>query len=95
MRGISPNVCLQSLPPWVPSTGELQFSFLAFLVGQSFAGLMQWRALLQLLLGCFSAALGQHQQLFAQALDVLAAQLAASSQKQVIVRDVRGVLDPG
>ncbi|RMZ57593.1 hypothetical protein APUTEX25_001793 [Auxenochlorella protothecoides] len=62
--------------------GELQFAFLAFLVGQSFAGLMQWRALLQLLLGCFSAALGQHQQLFAQALDVLAAQLAASSQKQ-------------
>ncbi|KAH9603570.1 hypothetical protein KSS87_007118 [Heliosperma pusillum] len=35
--------------------GELQFSFIAFLMGQSLEGFLQWKSLVSLLLGCTEA----------------------------------------
>ncbi|KAM0917507.1 hypothetical protein ACQ4PT_009432 [Festuca glaucescens] len=36
--------------------GELQFSLIAFMMGQSLEAFMQWKALVRLLLGCSEAA---------------------------------------
>jgi AAR2 C-terminal repeat region/AAR2 N-terminal domain len=54
--------------------GELQFSFICFLVGQSFDGFEQWKKLVIVICGC-QAAVSRRPQFFAHAVQVLAAQL--------------------
>ena len=64
------------LPCQCTATGELQFAFLAFLLGQSLTGLLQWRALLTLLFRCVAAPLqAKWQPLYGKALEVVTAQL--------------------
>ncbi|KAL3161609.1 hypothetical protein ABBQ32_010467 [Trebouxia sp. C0010 RCD-2024] len=58
--------------------GELQFSFLAFLMGQSLEGFAQWKAIIHLLLGCEEAPIRSHVQLFIKALRCLLCQLQHS-----------------
>uniref|UniRef100_M8BUL2 Protein AAR2 homolog n=1 Tax=Aegilops tauschii TaxID=37682 RepID=M8BUL2_AEGTA len=43
--------------------GELQFSFIAFMMGQSLEAFMQWKALVSLLLSCSEAGLENHTEL--------------------------------
>ncbi|KAK9826103.1 hypothetical protein WJX81_003949 [Elliptochloris bilobata] len=56
--------------------GELQFAFLAFLMGHSLEGYAQWKALLALALSCEAAPLGSRSQLYRRLLSALACQLA-------------------
>ncbi|KAF3949922.1 hypothetical protein CMV_024263 [Castanea mollissima] len=44
--------------------GELQFAFIAFLMGQSLVGFLQWKALVNLLFGCIEAPFRTRTQLF-------------------------------
>lgn len=44
--------------------GELQFAFIAFLMGQSLDGFLQWKSLVSLLLGCTEAPFHTRSQLF-------------------------------
>ncbi|XP_057524750.1 uncharacterized protein LOC130804354 [Amaranthus tricolor] len=44
--------------------GELQFAFIAFLMGQSLDGFLQWKSLVSLLLGCTEAPFHTRTQLF-------------------------------
>lgn len=60
--------------------GELQFAFLAFLLGHSLEGFLQWKKLVALLLGC-DAAVRTHADLFKAALEVIYRQLAFSFRK--------------
>ncbi|KAK2077725.1 hypothetical protein QBZ16_004571 [Prototheca wickerhamii] len=71
--------------------GELQFAFLAFLLGQSLTGLLQWRALLTLLFRCVAAPLqAKWQPLYGKALEVLTAQLQPPppNESQQVGRDL-------
>ena len=53
----------------------LQFAFIAFLMGQSLEAFIQWKAILQLALGCISA-IETHAEFFVALLQTLHAQLA-------------------
>ncbi|KAF2592987.1 hypothetical protein F2Q70_00044989 [Brassica cretica] len=48
--------------------GELQFSFVAFLMGQSLESFMQWKSLVSLLLGCTEAPFQTRSELFTKIL---------------------------
>lgn len=56
--------------------GELQFSYAAFLFGQSLEGFLQWKALLGLMLSCEQGALHTQTRLFVAFLAVVRQQLA-------------------
>eukprot|EP00494_Astrolonche_serrata_P001249 UN01255 len=51
--------------------GELQFSFVAFMMGQSLEAFMQWKALVSLLLSCSEAPLHTRTQLFVKFIRVI------------------------
>jgi A1 cistron-splicing factor AAR2 len=55
--------------------GELQFAFLAFLLGHSLEGFLQWKKMIALLLGC-DEAVRKRPDLFVRALDVVYRQLS-------------------
>ncbi|XP_050262641.1 uncharacterized protein LOC126707076 isoform X11 [Quercus robur] len=57
--------------------GELQFAFIAFLMGQSLEGFLQWKALVNLLFGCIEAPFRTRTQLFTK--DFFSLMLDASS----------------
>eukprot|EP00890_Picochlorum_soloecismus_P002537 jgi/Picsp_1/3284/NSC_06124-R1_a1 cistron-splicing factor aar2 len=55
--------------------GEYQFSFLAFLLGHSMDGFLQWKRFLLLMLGCENAVMGARRGLFTTFLKCLSDQL--------------------
>ncbi|KAL9310867.1 putative A1 cistron-splicing factor, AAR2, AAR2 domain superfamily [Arabidopsis thaliana] len=62
--------------------GELQFSFVAFLMGQSLESFMQWKSIVSLLLGCTSAPFQTRSQLFTKFIKVIYHQLKYGLQKE-------------
>ncbi|KAL1215272.1 hypothetical protein V5N11_017036 [Cardamine amara subsp. amara] len=62
--------------------GELQFSFVAFLMGQSLESFMQWKSLASLLLGCIDAPFHTRSQLFTKFIKVIYHQLKYGLQKE-------------
>ncbi|KAL6960910.1 hypothetical protein U1Q18_038676 [Sarracenia purpurea var. burkii] len=62
--------------------GELQFAFIAFLMGQSLEAFLQWKSLVSLFLGCTEAPLHTRSQLFSKFLKVIYYQMKYGFQKQ-------------
>ncbi|KAF8048252.1 hypothetical protein N665_2591s0007 [Sinapis alba] len=62
--------------------GELQFSFVAFLMGQSLESFMQWKSLVSLLLGCIDAPFQTRSGLFTKFIEVIYHQLKYGLQKE-------------
>ncbi|KAF8100006.1 hypothetical protein N665_0233s0009 [Sinapis alba] len=62
--------------------GELQFSFVAFLMGQSLESFMQWKSLVSLLLGCIEAPFQTRSELFTKFIKVIYHQLKYGLQKE-------------
>ncbi|XP_057491597.1 LOW QUALITY PROTEIN: uncharacterized protein LOC130777313 [Actinidia eriantha] len=62
--------------------GELQFAFVAFLMGQSLEAFFQWKSLVSLFLGCTEAPLHTRNQLFTKFIKVIYYQLKYGFQKQ-------------
>lgn len=61
--------------------GELQFAFIAFLMGQSLEGFLQWKSLVSLLFGCVEAPFHTRSQLFTKFLKCVYYQLQYGFQK--------------
>ncbi|XP_009802816.1 uncharacterized protein LOC107793749 isoform X1 [Nicotiana tabacum] len=61
--------------------GELQFAFVAFLMGQSLEAFLQWKLLVSLLLGCTEAPLHTRTQLFTKFVKAIYYQLKVGFQK--------------
>lgn len=61
--------------------GELQFAFVAFLMGQSLEAFLQWKSLVSLLLGCTEAPFRTRTQLFTKFIKVIYYQLNYGLQK--------------
>ncbi|PHU27147.1 hypothetical protein BC332_05479 [Capsicum chinense] len=61
--------------------GELQFAFVAFLMGQSLEAFLQWKLLVSLLLGCSEAPLHTRTQLFTKFIKAIYYQLKFGFQK--------------
>ncbi|KAF3945822.1 hypothetical protein CMV_027842, partial [Castanea mollissima] len=61
--------------------GELQFAFIAFLMGQSLEGFLQWKALVNLLFGCIEAPFRTRTQLFTKFIKVIYYQLKFGLEK--------------
>ncbi|OIW16140.1 hypothetical protein TanjilG_18855 [Lupinus angustifolius] len=61
--------------------GELQFSFVAFLMGQSLQAFFQWKSLVSLLFGCTEAPFHTRTQLFTKFIKVIYYQLKYGLQK--------------
>ncbi|KAL4614026.1 hypothetical protein ACB092_07G025700 [Castanea dentata] len=61
--------------------GELQFAFIAFLMGQSLEGFLQWKALVNLLFGCIEAPFHTRTQLFTKFIKVIYYQLKFGLEK--------------
>ncbi|XP_059449846.1 uncharacterized protein LOC132180879 isoform X1 [Corylus avellana] len=61
--------------------GELQFAFIAFLMGQSLEAFLQWKSLVSLLFGCTEAPFHTRTQLFTQFIKVVYYQLKYGLQK--------------
>ncbi|TMW91280.1 hypothetical protein EJD97_014521 [Solanum chilense] len=61
--------------------GELQFAFVAFLMGQSLEAFLQWKLLVSLLLGCTEAPLHTRTQLFTKFIKAIYYQLKIGFQK--------------
>ncbi|KAL4614007.1 hypothetical protein ACB092_07G024000 [Castanea dentata] len=61
--------------------GELQFAFIAFLMGQSLVGFLQWKALVNLLFGCIEAPFRTRTQLFTKFIKVIYYQLKFGLEK--------------
>ncbi|ONK81457.1 uncharacterized protein A4U43_C01F29290 [Asparagus officinalis] len=61
--------------------GELQFSFIAFMMGQSLEAFLQWKTLLSLLFSCTEAPLRTRSQLFIKFIGVLYYQLKHGFRK--------------
>ncbi|KAL8161138.1 hypothetical protein V2J09_012627 [Rumex salicifolius] len=61
--------------------GELQFAFIAFLMGQSLEAFLQWKSLVTLLFGCTEAPFHTRSQLFAKFIRVIYYQLKYGVQK--------------
>lgn len=61
--------------------GELQFAFVAFLMGQSLEAFLQWKLLVSLLLGCTEAPLQTRTQLFTKFIRAIYYQLKIGFQK--------------
>nr|XP_043617046.1 protein AAR2 homolog [Erigeron canadensis] len=62
--------------------GELQFAFVAFLMGQSLEAFFQWKAFVHLLFGCTEAPLHTRSHLFTKFIKVLYYQLKYAFQKE-------------
>lgn len=62
--------------------GELQFAFIAFLMGQSLEAFLQWKSLVSLFLGCTAAPLHTRSQLFTKFIKVIYYQLKYGFQKE-------------
>ncbi|KAL9230076.1 hypothetical protein vseg_005468 [Gypsophila vaccaria] len=62
--------------------GELQFSFIAFLMGQSLEGFLQWKSLVSLLLGCNEAPFHTRSQLFTKFIKTVYYQLKYGFQRE-------------
>ncbi|XP_073310292.1 uncharacterized protein [Primulina huaijiensis] len=60
---------------------EMQFAFIAFLMGQSLEAFLQWKLLLSLLFGCTEAPLHTRSRLFTKSLRVIYYQLKYGFQK--------------
>lgn len=61
--------------------GELQFAFIAFLMGQSLEAFMQWKSLVSLLFSCVDAPFQTRSQLFTKFIKVIYYQLKYGLQK--------------
>ncbi|KAK1591004.1 hypothetical protein Q3G72_000652 [Acer saccharum] len=61
--------------------GELQFAFVAFLMGQSLEAFLQWKSLVSLLFGCVEAPFHTRSQLFTKFIKVIYYQLKYGLQK--------------
>ncbi|KAK2430793.1 AAR2 protein family [Trifolium repens] len=61
--------------------GELQFAFIAFLMGQSLEAFLQWKSLLSLLFGCTEAPFHTRTRLFTKFIKVIYYQLKYGLQK--------------
>lgn len=61
--------------------GELQFSFIAFLMGQSLEGFLQWKSLVSLLFGCLEAPFHTRSRLFTKFIKVIYYQLKHGLEK--------------
>ncbi|KAL3813306.1 hypothetical protein ACJIZ3_014574 [Penstemon smallii] len=61
--------------------GELQFAFIAFLMGQSLEAYLQWKTLVSLFFGCTEAPLHTRSQLFTKFIRVIYHQLKYGLQK--------------
>ncbi|KAK7300712.1 hypothetical protein RJT34_11560 [Clitoria ternatea] len=61
--------------------GELQFAFIAFLMGQSLEAFLQWKSLVSLLFGCTEAPFRTRTQLFTKFIKVIYYQLKYGLQK--------------
>uniref|UniRef100_A0ACD5W3L8 Uncharacterized protein n=1 Tax=Avena sativa TaxID=4498 RepID=A0ACD5W3L8_AVESA len=72
--------------------GELQFSFIAFMMGQSLEAFMQWKALVSLLLSCSEAPLHTRTQLFVKFIRVIYFQFKHGFQR---THDSRSSEDKG
>ncbi|XP_047327242.1 protein AAR2 homolog [Impatiens glandulifera] len=70
--------------------GELQFAFVAFLMGQSLEAFMQWKSLICLFFGCYEAPLHTRSQLFTKFINVIYYQLKHGLQKQADARGTTG-----
>ncbi|RAL46620.1 hypothetical protein DM860_004899 [Cuscuta australis] len=68
--------------------GELQFSFIAFLMGQSLEAYLQWKLITSLLLGCIEAPLNTRSRLFTKFVQVIYYQLKFGLQKEDKKTDV-------
>nr|POE98872.1 protein aar2 like [Quercus suber] len=64
--------------------GELQFAFIAFLMGQSLEGFLQWKALVNLLFGCIEAPFRTRTQLFTKFIKLFAPSLRGTSLRLLI-----------
>ncbi|KAL9274036.1 AAR2-like protein, partial [Drosera capensis] len=62
--------------------GELQFAFVAFLMGQSLEAFLQWKSLVSLLLGCSEAPFRTRTQLFTKFIKAIYYQLRYGFQKE-------------
>ncbi|XP_064985493.1 uncharacterized protein LOC135625095 isoform X1 [Musa acuminata AAA Group] len=62
--------------------GELQFAFVAFMMGQSLEAFLQWKSLISLLLSCTEAPLRTRTQLFSKFIRVLYSQLKHGFHKK-------------
>ncbi|GLT57248.1 hypothetical protein SLA2020_302350 [Shorea laevis] len=67
--------------------GELQFAFIAFLMGQSLEAFIQWKSLVSLLFGCTEAPFRTRSQMFTKFIKVLYYQLKYSLQKDRTLED--------
>ncbi|KAL4582451.1 hypothetical protein LXL04_007000 [Taraxacum kok-saghyz] len=70
--------------------GELQFAFVAFLMGQSLEAFFQWKDFVNLLFGCTEAPLHTRSHLFTKFIKVLYYQLKYAFQKEN--RDTKGTM---
>lgn len=61
--------------------GELQFAFIAFLMGQSLEAFLQWKSLVSLLFGCTEAPFRTRSQLFVKFIKVIYYQLKHALKK--------------
>ncbi|XP_004490901.1 uncharacterized protein [Cicer arietinum] len=61
--------------------GELQFAFVAFLMGQSLEAFLQWKSLVSLLFGCTEAPFNTRTRLFTKFIKVIYYQLKYGLQK--------------
>ncbi|CAN1228118.1 Protein AAR2 homolog [Linum perenne] len=61
--------------------GELQFSYIAFLMGQSLEGFFQWKSMVTLLLGCVEAPFRTRSRLYTKFIKVIYYQLKFGLQK--------------
>ncbi|CAN8243585.1 unnamed protein product [Cochlearia groenlandica] len=73
--------------------GELQFSFVAFFMGQSLESFMQWKSLVSLLLGCTNAPLHTRSQLFTKFIKVIYHQLKYGLQSSGSEMGLHALLD--
>ncbi|XP_048230769.1 protein AAR2 homolog isoform X2 [Ricinus communis] len=71
--------------------GELQFAFIAFLMGQSLEAFFQWKSLVSLLLGCTEAPLRTRSRLFTKFIKVIYYQLKYGLQKDKAETNDAGV----
>nr|UPW27173.1 AAR2-like protein [Allium cepa] len=62
--------------------GELQFSFIAFMMGQSLEAFLQWKALVSLLFSCIEAPLKTRSRLFIKVIRVVYSQLKYGFHKE-------------
>lgn len=72
--------------------GELQFSFIAFMMGQSLEAFMQWKALISLLLSCSEAPLHTRTNMFVKFIRVIYYQFKHGFQR---THDSRSAEDMG